>query len=294
MVESKNNPFQRWGDKIEWKKRVKAVCKPCWELKYCPYGPLVELFPLREERDFQSCLIFGHDCPVFTLAEPLTETRELRNISRTIPRPTQFRVLKRENQICCVCSKPVPDDDIHFDHVIPYSKGGSSDESNIRLLCSQCNLQKGNRFEDEYLVRSVVEHLQPPLELEFLELILVAIQFAHEFKQENDVFPSAQDLADKFNQGKDASNFEESITRTFEDFRDFFEGTRPKEITKRQHNGLKFRWGFIDGEVHPLSEVCSEYNLSLPNFVILERSLLRRIGWIIKDTKHVRRRWENL
>jgi len=22
-----------------------SVCKPCWELKYCPYGPLVEFFP---------------------------------------------------------------------------------------------------------------------------------------------------------------------------------------------------------------------------------------------------------
>lgn len=22
-----------------------SVCKPCWELKYCPYGPLVEMFP---------------------------------------------------------------------------------------------------------------------------------------------------------------------------------------------------------------------------------------------------------
>ncbi len=32
--------------KREWDKRVKGVCKPCWELKYCPYGPLVEQFPL--------------------------------------------------------------------------------------------------------------------------------------------------------------------------------------------------------------------------------------------------------
>jgi hypothetical protein len=23
-----------------------SVCKPCWELKYCPYGPLVEFFPI--------------------------------------------------------------------------------------------------------------------------------------------------------------------------------------------------------------------------------------------------------
>jgi hypothetical protein len=29
----------------EWSKRVKNVCKPCWEIKYCPYGPLVEKFP---------------------------------------------------------------------------------------------------------------------------------------------------------------------------------------------------------------------------------------------------------
>ena len=29
------------------KKRCPAgsVCKPCWELKYCPYGQLVEMFP---------------------------------------------------------------------------------------------------------------------------------------------------------------------------------------------------------------------------------------------------------
>jgi 5-methylcytosine-specific restriction endonuclease McrA len=27
-----------------------VVCKPCWELRYCPYGPLVENFPLCPER----------------------------------------------------------------------------------------------------------------------------------------------------------------------------------------------------------------------------------------------------
>lgn len=32
-----------------WKKRREYVCKPCWELKYCPYGPLVEQFPLCED-----------------------------------------------------------------------------------------------------------------------------------------------------------------------------------------------------------------------------------------------------
>ena len=30
----------------DWGERKKRVCKPCWELKYCPYGPLVEQAPL--------------------------------------------------------------------------------------------------------------------------------------------------------------------------------------------------------------------------------------------------------
>lgn len=29
-----------------WKAASSRVCKPCWELRYCPYGPLVENFPL--------------------------------------------------------------------------------------------------------------------------------------------------------------------------------------------------------------------------------------------------------
>ncbi len=34
------------------KPRLKhVVCKPCWELKYCPYGPLVEYFPLVDDSD---------------------------------------------------------------------------------------------------------------------------------------------------------------------------------------------------------------------------------------------------
>ena len=34
------------------KPRLKhLVCKPCWELKYCPYGGLVEFFPLVSESD---------------------------------------------------------------------------------------------------------------------------------------------------------------------------------------------------------------------------------------------------
>jgi hypothetical protein len=86
----------------------KRVSKPCWELKYCPYGSLVEFFPLLSRGDetvkswwpdnevmkwvhpghvdllkacdpFEiSCNVFGHVCPVFAMAEGMTETKEER------------------------------------------------------------------------------------------------------------------------------------------------------------------------------------------------------------------------
>lgn len=36
-----DDEIHRW-----WKKASTKFCKPCWELKYCPYGVIVEDFPL--------------------------------------------------------------------------------------------------------------------------------------------------------------------------------------------------------------------------------------------------------
>jgi len=79
--------------------------KPCHYTGFCPYGTLVEEFPLypktrkyaeenniltedgypdlnkvlrdHPELDKHSCEVFGHDCPVFYMAEPLAENSEL-------------------------------------------------------------------------------------------------------------------------------------------------------------------------------------------------------------------------
>ena len=55
--------------KMIWKKAV----KPCRAVGFCPYGRLVEEFPLRDEDGAASCQVYGHDCPAFYHAEPLAE-----------------------------------------------------------------------------------------------------------------------------------------------------------------------------------------------------------------------------
>jgi hypothetical protein len=173
-----------------------SVCKPCWELKYCPYGPLVDLFPHAhpaappvhldgdvgykevvtqiqgltaitpeevhdysrllslldpDNREFVKehyfevgCRATGHACPVFFVQSGATETKAGRVEVRTIPRQVMLKVVRRDNHVCQSCYAYVPDDQVEFDHIIPFSKGGPTSVENIRLLCRTCNRKKSN------------------------------------------------------------------------------------------------------------------------------------------------------
>lgn len=52
--------------------------KPCHILKWCPYGVLVENFRLRNMDSKYTCLVFDHDCPVFYVSEPISESTNLK------------------------------------------------------------------------------------------------------------------------------------------------------------------------------------------------------------------------
>lgn len=170
-----------------------SVCKPCWELKYCPYGPLVEYFPLLskdvdldEKRriyaevleliasgslstedeiwdafnrlmylrpwmwerlvvydvELMECNVWGHACPVFLCQSGATETKEARTSSRSIPRAVMLQVVRRDDYRCQICGEYVRDNELEFDHKIPFSMGGPTTPENLRVTHRSCNRTK--------------------------------------------------------------------------------------------------------------------------------------------------------
>ena len=102
-------------------------------------------FELEEE---MSCKEFGHLCPAYFVSEVFTETKEGRKRSRNISYATKARVSRRDNNTCQICGKQLFDKEIEFDHIIPFSKGGTSDENNIRVTCHDCNREKSNKISE--------------------------------------------------------------------------------------------------------------------------------------------------
>ena len=64
---------------------------------------------------------------------------------RLIPTSVKLEVWKRDGGKCAICGVT---DELHFDHIVPFSKGGTSLAStNVQLLCARHNLAKHDRIE---------------------------------------------------------------------------------------------------------------------------------------------------
>jgi HNH endonuclease len=61
--------------------------------------------------------------------------------SRTIPQDVRIAVAVRDGGKCRQCGST---EDLHFDHVIAWAKGGANTIKNVQLLCGPCNRKKGD------------------------------------------------------------------------------------------------------------------------------------------------------
>lgn len=80
-----------------------------------------------------------------TPGNPYIRQEVILDHERLIPSQVKFTVWKRDKGRCVLCGSTK---NLHFDHIIPYSKGGSSlVAENIQLLCARHNLAKRDKIE---------------------------------------------------------------------------------------------------------------------------------------------------
>lgn len=73
------------------------------------------------------------------------KSNKLRPRTRVIPSEIKKIVWVRDNGRCVICGSQ---DELHFDHDLPFSKGGTSIKpENVRILCARHNLQKSDKIE---------------------------------------------------------------------------------------------------------------------------------------------------
>lgn len=67
------------------------------------------------------------------------------SLSRHIPASVRVSVLHRDGYKCVFCGRSPKQVQLEVDHIVPFSKGGSNDLSNLQTLCFDCNRGKGSR-----------------------------------------------------------------------------------------------------------------------------------------------------
>lgn len=75
------------------------------------------------------------------------------------PMPVAYRVFRESGWVCAACGIDTPEvlrgtyelNAPEIDHIVPLSRGGTHDRSNLQCLCKSCNSSKGAKLMSEWL-----------------------------------------------------------------------------------------------------------------------------------------------
>jgi diadenosine tetraphosphate (Ap4A) HIT family hydrolase len=67
-----------------------------------------------------------------------------------IPDSIRYQVLKESGGRCALCGITKKESPIDVDHIIPRSRGGTHNKSNLQALCIKCNRSKGNKDKTDF------------------------------------------------------------------------------------------------------------------------------------------------
>lgn len=54
-------------------------------------------------------------------------------------------VINRDGMICCYCDKPLTPETVTMEHIVPDSRRGTFNSTNLTVSCATCNNKRGNK-----------------------------------------------------------------------------------------------------------------------------------------------------
>lgn len=115
-----------------------------WGLYYNEYGKRKDLDPAKLELEIQKLMGDEDVSKKSGIYEYLLTGKEnLLNI-RAFDNRDKLAAYEHQNHKCAICGKDFEFEEMHGDHIIPWSKGGKTVPENCQLLCIECNIKKSN------------------------------------------------------------------------------------------------------------------------------------------------------
>ncbi len=74
---------------------------------------------------------------------------------------TRRNIYRHYKYRCCYCGQRFPSTELNLEHILPRSRGGRTDWTNVVTSCIPCNLRKGNRLPLEAGMRLRIEPSRP-------------------------------------------------------------------------------------------------------------------------------------
>jgi 5-methylcytosine-specific restriction endonuclease McrA len=63
-----------------------------------------------------------------------------------IPRAVRDDLIYQQRGICFICGRRLDPADVHADHIVEVSRGGSNHIVNLRAVHAECNLKRKRRY----------------------------------------------------------------------------------------------------------------------------------------------------
>jgi len=98
-----------------------------------------------EHKDVGTRKVFKFRMRISDAPDDIVQGHQVDEFKRVIPAWVKQVVYKRDKGRCVLCRAQ---DQLHFDHDLPFSKGGTGlTPENVRILCARHNLEKGSKIE---------------------------------------------------------------------------------------------------------------------------------------------------